>query len=479
MTPEQIAGELRSGMTIGIGGFGSRRKPMALVRAIAASDVSDLTIVSYGGPDVGLLVAAGKVGRLVTGFVTLDSIPLEPHFRLARQARRIELTELDEGMLHWGLLAAAHRLPFLPMRAGLGSDVMRVNPQMRTVRSPYADGEEFAAVPALRLDVALVHMNRADLRGNGQYLGPDPYFDDLYCRAADRAFMSCERIVPTAELTARRAAAEPADQPVHGVAAWSRRRTARTSPAACRTTAGTRSSRPITRRPRPTRSAGASSTPPTWPGTSPPTRRRWRSFRAATVRAGRGSGVTQRAGRAAPTLAELCVVACAETWRGDGAILASPMGVIPMLGARLAQLTFEPGLLVTDGEATVLTPGDDGSAVLATDGGRVTEGWIPFRDVFTLLAAGQRHIMMGASQLDQFGNQNISCIGDWARPKAQLIGVRGAPGNTVNHPVSYWVPRHSRRVFVDQVDMVSGVGYERRRGAEPGDHAASTSCAPS
>jgi glutaconate CoA-transferase, subunit A len=200
MTPAEVAGQLRSGMTVGIGGFGSRRKPMALVRAIAASDVADLTVVSYGGPDVGLLIAAGKVSRLVTGFVTLDSIPLEPHFRLARQAGRIKLTELDEGMLHWGLLAAAHRLPFLPMRAGLGSDVMRVNPQLRTVRSPYPDGEEFAAVPALRLDAALVHMNRADLRGNGQYLGPDPYFDDLYCRAADRAFMSCERIVPTAEL---------------------------------------------------------------------------------------------------------------------------------------------------------------------------------------------------------------------------------------------------------------------------------------
>jgi glutaconate CoA-transferase subunit A len=200
LTPDQIAAQLRPGMTIGIGGFGSRRKPMALVRAIARSQLSDLTVVSYGGPDVGLLIAAGKVRRLVTGFVTLDSIPLEPHFRLARQRGTIALTELDEGMLHWGLLAAAHRLPFLPMRAGLGSDVMRVNPQIRTVRSPYADGEEFAAVPALRLDVALVHMNRADMRGNGQYLGPDPYFDDLYCRAADRAFMSCERIVPTTEL---------------------------------------------------------------------------------------------------------------------------------------------------------------------------------------------------------------------------------------------------------------------------------------
>ncbi len=157
-----------------------------------------------------------------------------------------------------------------------------------------------------------------------------------------------------------------------------------------------------------------------------------------------------------PTLAEICVVACAEAWRGDGAILASPMGLIPSLGARLARLTFEPDLLLTDGEATMLAPG--------AAGGWAAEGWVPFREVFTVLAGGKRHIMMGASQLDRFGNQNISCIGDWARPKAQLIGVRGAPGNTVNHPVSYWVPRHSRRVFVEQVDMVSGVGYDRVRG---------------
>jgi acyl CoA:acetate/3-ketoacid CoA transferase beta subunit len=156
---------------------------------------------------------------------------------------------------------------------------------------------------------------------------------------------------------------------------------------------------------------------------------------------------------APPSLAEICIVACAEAWRGDGAILASPMGVIPALGARLAQLTFEPDLLLTDGEATILAP--------AADGSQVTEGWVPFREVFTMLAAGRRHVMMGASQLDQFGNQNISCIGDWARPRAQLLGVRGAPGNTVNHPVSYWIPRHSRRVFVDQVDMASGVGYDR------------------
>ncbi|HUB40754.1 MAG TPA: CoA-transferase [Streptosporangiaceae bacterium] len=202
MTIDGVIGELRSGMTIGIGGWSSRRKPMALVRALAASSLSDLTIVSYGGPDVGLLIAAGKVRRLVTGFVSLDSIPLEPHFRRARQRGAIKLTELDEGMLHWGLLAAAHRLPFLPMRAGLGSDVLRINPDLRTVRSPYSDGEQFVAVPALPLDAAFVHMNRADASGNGQYLGPDPYFDDLYCLAAGRAYMSCERIVATPELLA-------------------------------------------------------------------------------------------------------------------------------------------------------------------------------------------------------------------------------------------------------------------------------------
>jgi len=154
-----------------------------------------------------------------------------------------------------------------------------------------------------------------------------------------------------------------------------------------------------------------------------------------------------------PPLAEICIVACADVWRGDGALLASPMGLVPTLGARLAQLTFAPDLLLTDGEATLLIPADDGD--------RVTEGWVPFRQVFTMLAAGRRHVMMGAAQIDRFGNQNISCIGDWSRPRAQLLGVRGAPGNTVNHPVSYWVPLHSRRVFVEQVDMVSGVGYDR------------------
>ncbi|MFI6060664.1 CoA transferase subunit A [Streptomyces sp. NPDC051286] len=200
MTAEEVVGRLRSGMTIGIGGWGSRRKPMALVRALLRSDVTDLTVVSYGGPDVGLLAAAGKIRQLVAAFATLDSIPLEPHFGAARQRGAFELVELDEAMVMWGLTAAVHRLPFMPIRAGLASDVMTVNPSLRTITSPYGDREELVAVPALRLDAALVHLNRADAHGNGQYLGPDPYFDDLFCEAADTAYVSCERIVEASEL---------------------------------------------------------------------------------------------------------------------------------------------------------------------------------------------------------------------------------------------------------------------------------------
>lgn len=195
MSAADVAGRLRSGMTIGIGGWGSRRKPMALVEAVCESTLTGLTVISYGGPDVGMLCAAGKVRKVIAPFVTLDSIPLEPYFRKARQSATIEFAEWDEGMFMFGLLAAAHRLPFLPTRAGLGSDVLRVNPGLRTIRSPYPDGEELIAAPALTMDVALVHLNRADQRGNAQYLGPDPYLDDLFCKAADTAYVSCERIV--------------------------------------------------------------------------------------------------------------------------------------------------------------------------------------------------------------------------------------------------------------------------------------------
>ncbi|MFI8179136.1 CoA-transferase subunit beta [Actinacidiphila glaucinigra] len=156
-----------------------------------------------------------------------------------------------------------------------------------------------------------------------------------------------------------------------------------------------------------------------------------------------------------PTRAEYAVVACAETWRGDGEVLAAPMGLIPSLGARLARLTFAPDLLLTDGEALLL------------DAAGEVEGWLPYRQHLALVTGGRRHVMMGASQLDRYGNQNISCIGDWHRPTRQLLGVRGAPVNTLNNPTSYWVPRHSPRVFVERVDMVCGVGHDRAAAAGP------------
>jgi glutaconate CoA-transferase subunit A len=185
---------------------------MALVRALCRSDLHDLTIVAYGGPDVGLLCAAGKVKKVVCSFVTLDSIALDPHWRNARQRGQVEVMEVDEGMLYTGLQAAAWRVPFLPTRAGLGSDVLTINPDLRLVRSPYgadspfvhdhADADvDLVAMPALHLDAALVHTNRADTVGNGQILAPDAFFDPLFLGAADRRFLTTERIVDNGTLT--------------------------------------------------------------------------------------------------------------------------------------------------------------------------------------------------------------------------------------------------------------------------------------
>ncbi|MGH9172317.1 MAG: CoA transferase subunit A [Acidimicrobiales bacterium] len=197
---EDVIAELESGMTIGIGGWGSRRKPMSVIRAIARSGLTDLTVVTYGGPDVGLLCATGKVSKVVTSFVSLDSIPLEPHYRAARQSGRVEEEPWDEGLFLLGLQAAAWRLPFLPSRAGLGSDLLRLNRRLRLVRSPFDDCEELVAAPALVLDAAFCHLNVADASGNAAFLGPDLYFDDLYLRAAKRRFLSVEKVVPTEDL---------------------------------------------------------------------------------------------------------------------------------------------------------------------------------------------------------------------------------------------------------------------------------------
>jgi glutaconate CoA-transferase, subunit A len=202
-TEEDVVAELRSGMTIGIGGWGSRRKPMSVVRAIARSDLRDLTVATYGGPDLGILCAAGKVRRAVYAFASLDSIPLEPHFRAARQAGEVEDEPWDEGLFLLGLQAAAWRVPFLPTRVGIGSDLLSLNGRLRSVTSPYDDADELVAAPALSLDAAICHLNVGDERGNAAFLGPDLYFDDLYLRAAvARRFVSVERVVPTGELVA-------------------------------------------------------------------------------------------------------------------------------------------------------------------------------------------------------------------------------------------------------------------------------------
>ncbi|WP_040773409.1 CoA-transferase subunit beta [Nocardia pneumoniae] len=161
------------------------------------------------------------------------------------------------------------------------------------------------------------------------------------------------------------------------------------------------------------------------------------------------------------TRAEVCAVACAEIFRGAGEIMASPMSPMSILGARLAKLTTEPDLLLSDGEALLLaeTPPLGGKAPI--------EGWIPFRRVFDVVASGRRHVVMGANQIDRFGNQNLSAFGPLQQPTRQMFGVRGAPGNTINHATSYWVARHTKRVFTERVDIVSGVGYDNIDPADP------------
>lgn len=196
MTAQQAVATIQSGMTIGIGGWGPRRKPMALVRELLRSDVKDLTVVAYGGADVGMLCAAGKVKKLIFAFVSLDFIPLEPYFRQARESGAIDIMEIDEGMLLLGLRAAAWRIPFIPTNVGLGTDVITRNPDLKLISSPY-DEKEWVAMPALKLDVSLLHVDRADVRGVCQIKGPDIYMDDWFARAADTTLVSCEEIVDT------------------------------------------------------------------------------------------------------------------------------------------------------------------------------------------------------------------------------------------------------------------------------------------
>ncbi|MEM8496501.1 MAG: CoA-transferase [Pseudomonadota bacterium] len=196
MTAAQVVSELQDGMTLGIGGWGPRRKPMALVREIVRSDLKDLTVVAYGGADVGMLCAAAKVKKLVFAFVSLDFIPLEPYFRQARQAGDIDVMEIDEGMMLLGLRAAAWGSPFIPTEVGLGTDIVSKSPELKIVDSPY-DDKEWVAMPALKLDASLLHVDRADSRGVCQIKGPDHYMDDWFARAANKTYVSCDELVPS------------------------------------------------------------------------------------------------------------------------------------------------------------------------------------------------------------------------------------------------------------------------------------------
>jgi glutaconate CoA-transferase subunit A len=202
MSGRDVVGRLQDGMTLGLGGWGPRRKPMSLIREILRSGLQDLTVVSYGGPEVGMLCAAGKVKKLIYGFVTMDVIPLEPYFRKVRESGQLQVMELDEGMLQWGLRAAGMRMSFLPTRCGLATDVVARNPQIRTIRSPYDDGEVYVAMPALKLDAALLHVNEADRLGNTLIRSADPLFDHLFARAADQCYVSAERVCDRLSLDA-------------------------------------------------------------------------------------------------------------------------------------------------------------------------------------------------------------------------------------------------------------------------------------
>ncbi|MDQ2649363.1 MAG: CoA-transferase [Actinomycetota bacterium] len=166
------------------------------------------------------------------------------------------------------------------------------------------------------------------------------------------------------------------------------------------------------------------------------------------------------------TRADVCVVAIAECFRGDGEILCNPIGTIPMIGGRLARATFEPDLAMTDGEARLIANDE----AFDWPDGKVVEHFNPYRNMFGWVWNGRRHVIMGGTQIDQFGNQNFAALGDYKRPKVQLLGYRGAPGNTINDVTSYWVPNHTPSTFVSAVDTVCGVGNDRARAL--GDFAA-------
>ena len=367
------------------------------------TDITDLTVVTYGGPDLGLLCSAGKVKRVYYGFVSLDSPPFyDPWFAKARTSGAIEAREMDEGMLRCGLQAAAQRLPFLPIRAGLGSSVPDFwEGELATVTSPYAapggGHETLIAMPALRLDAAFVHLNLGDSQGNAAYTGIDPYFDDLFLMAAEKRFLSVERIVPTQELIK---AVPPQALLVNRMMVDCGGGSARRRPLHHRRT-GLRPRREISAA---LRRGGLDRRGLAGLRADLPVGQRRRLPGGRESLPGRGIQMSSRA--------EVCAVACAELFRDAGEIMVSPMTNMASVGARLARLTFSPDILLTDGEAQLIadTPALGAPAAV--------EGWMPFGRVFETLAWGRRHVVMGANQVDRFGNQNISAFGPLQQPDA-------------------------------------------------------------
>ena len=199
ISAKKAMSHIESGMTLGIGGWGSRRKPMCLIRELIKTDKKDFTVVSYGGPDVGMLCASGKVRKVIFGFVSLETTPLEPHFRKARQEGSIEVMEVDEGMLLVGLNAAGSRLPFAVTRSGLSTDILKLNPEIKTINSPY-NNEILVAMPAIPLDVSMIHVHESDEKGNTFIFGPDFYFDEQFARASSKLIVSSEKIITTDEI---------------------------------------------------------------------------------------------------------------------------------------------------------------------------------------------------------------------------------------------------------------------------------------
>ena len=347
-----------------------------------------------------------------------------------------------------GLQAAAWRVPFLPTRVGLGSDILRDNDRVRMVTSPFDDGEELVAVPALTMDAAFVHMNRADARGNGQYLGPDPYMDDLFLGAAERRFLSAERIVPTEDLAKE---GPPQSLLISRLHRRRRDRGAQRRPLhLVRPRLPPRRGVPEGVRRVGQVARGVGRVPG---GVARPQRGRLPGQAAVATEepvTDQLAGLVERA--------DVCVVAMAECFRGDGEILANPIGTIPMIGGRLARATFEPDLAMTDGEARLIANDE----AFEWPDGKVVEHFNPYRQMFGWVWNGRRHVVMGGTQIDQYGNQNFAAIGDYRQPKVQLLGYRGAPGNTINDTTSLLgAEPHARRCSCERVDTVCGVGYDR------------------